>query len=103
MSYNLIITERAEVHLDSLVQYLLYKIKSRQAAKHLMDSVSSIYDRLEDNPFQFPECNDEYLFYKGYREAALTDMNYTIIFKIEGKDVFVLGVFHKLEQYERKL
>lgn len=103
MSYSLIITERAEEHIDSLVQYLLYKIKSRQAAKHLLDSVNSIYERMEENPFQFPEYNDEYLFYKGYREAALTDMNYTIIFKVEGKDVFVLGVFHKLEQYERKL
>ena len=39
----------------------------------------------------------------GYKEALLHDMNYIIIFKVEGKEVFVLGIFHELEQYKDKL
>lgn len=103
MGYRLIITDRAEELLDGLVNYLLYKLKNRQAAIHLLDNIERIYDRLEENPFQFPLSMDTYLLHKGYREAVLPDMNYVLIFKIEGNNVYVLGVFHQLEQYRKKL
>lgn len=103
MGYRLIITDRAEELLDGLVNYLLYKLKNQQAAIHLLDNIERIYDRLEENPFQFPLSMDTYLLHKGYREAVLPDMNYVLIFKIEGNNVYVLGVFHQLEQYRKKL
>lgn len=103
MDYKLIITERAEELLDSLVRYLLYRIKNEQAAIHLLDSVEHLYNRLENNPFQFPKCRDEYLSYLGYREAILPDMNYLVVFKVEKETVYVLGIFHELEQYKNKL
>ena len=103
MGYRLIITDRAEELLDGLVNYLLYKLKYQQAAIHLLDNIERIYDRLEENPFQFPLSMDTYLLHKGYREAVLPDMNYVLIFKIEGNNVYVLGVFHQLEQYRKKL
>ena len=103
MGYKLIITNRAEELLDVLVRYLLYRIKSKQAASHLLDCVDKIYELLEENPYQFPACKDDYLAHRGYKEALLHDMNYIIIFKVEGKEVFVLGIFHELEQYKDKL
>ena len=54
MTYNLIITERADELLDKLVFYLLYQLKNEQAASHLLDGVSKIYDRVAENHFQFP-------------------------------------------------
>ncbi|MBQ4522235.1 MAG: type II toxin-antitoxin system RelE/ParE family toxin [Lachnospiraceae bacterium] len=103
MHYKLIITERAEELLDGLVRYLLYRIKNQQAALHLLESIEKLYDRLEYNPFQYPFCKDEYLLQKEYREAVLTDMNYLVIYKVEDENVYVLGVFHELEQYKNKL
>jgi plasmid stabilization system protein ParE len=103
MAYNLEITDRAEELLDGLVCYLLYQKKNKQAAMHLLDSVEHIYNRLEENPFQFPDCRDEYLLRLGYKEAGLADMNYLIIFRLEGQTVYVLGIFHELEQYANKL
>ena len=103
MGYRLIITDRAEELLDGLVNYLLYKIKNQHAAIHLLDNIERLYDRLEENPLQFPFSMDTYLLHKGYREAILPDMNYVLIFKIEGTNVYVSGVFHQLEQYRRKL
>lgn len=103
MDYRLVITERAEELLDGLVHCLLHRIKNEEAAIHLLDSVSKIYDSLGENPYQFPPCKDSYLANKKYKEAALMDMNYLIIFKIEEKDVYVLGVFHELEHYKDKL
>jgi hypothetical protein len=79
MGYKLIITEQAEELLDKLIYYLLHNIKNEQAAIHLLDSVDKIYDRMEDNPFQFPECRDLYLSHLGYREAVLVDMKYLVI------------------------
>ena len=103
MGYRLIITDRAEELLDGLVNYLLYKIKNQQAAIHLLDNLERLYDRLEEKPLQFPLSADTHLLHKGYREAVFSDMNYVLIFKIEGNNVYVLGVFHQLEQYRKKL
>lgn len=76
MNYKLIIMERAEELLDGLVRYLLYQIKNKQAAVHLLDSVEQVYSRLEENPLQFPRCRDSYLSQLGYREVVFTDMKY---------------------------
>ena len=103
MVYKLVITERAEQLLDHLVYYLLFQLKNEQAAAHLLDAVSNVYERLEENPFQFPECRDAYLKSKQYREATTMDMNYVIIYRVEDGTVYVLGVFHGLESYETKV
>ena len=29
--------------------YLIYRLKNKQAAKHLLDSIDDIYNRLEDS------------------------------------------------------
>lgn len=86
-----------------MVNYLLFKIKNQQAAVHLLNGVERLYGYLENNPFQFPLCRDSHLSYRGYREAILTEMNYFIIYKVEEHCVYVLGIFHELEQYNNKL
>ena len=103
MAYKLIITEHATELLDELVYHLLYHLRNEQAAKHLLDEIDHIYDRLEDNPYQFPESRDSYLKKKGYREAIVTQMNYTVIFSVNMDSVNVMGVFHQLEDYRNKV
>ena len=61
MDYKLVISEYANELLDNLIYYLIYCLKNEQAAKHLLDGIDSIYDRLEINPFQFPVSRDSYL------------------------------------------
>lgn len=89
--------------LDHLVEYLLYHLNNDQAARHLLDGVDKLYDRLEDNPLQFPECQDVYLSKKGYREAIVLQMDYIIIFSVVEDVVNVVGIFHQLENYADKL
>ena len=88
---------------DNLVYHLIYRLKNIQAAKHLLDCIDEIYDRLEVNPFQFTECRDLYLAKKGYREAVVPQMNYIIIFDVRDDVVNVVGIFHWLENYQNKL
>ena len=103
MSYNLIITEHANQLIDNLLGYLFHKLHHPEAALHLMDELDAVYDRLEDNPLQFPESTDELLSHKGYREALLTDMDYRIVFRIEDQTVYIVGVYHGLEDYGKKV
>lgn len=101
MDYKIIITEGAEQQLDNLITYLLFELQNEQAAIHLLNQVEQIYDRLEENPFQFPLNNN--LINKDYREAILTDMSYVIIFRIENECVYIVGYFHQLENYISRL
>ncbi len=103
MVYKLIITERADELLDKLLSYLIFHLKNEQAASHLIDNIEKIYGRLEENPYQFPASKDGYLRKMGYREAVASDMDYVIIFRIDGDMVYVVGIFHQLEDYRRKI
>ena len=102
MAYKLIITEKEEELLDNLIYHLIYRLKNTQAAVHLFDSIEKIYDRLEENPFQFPESRDMILKRRGYREAVLTDMDYVIIFRVEETSVYVTGISISWRTIERK-
>ena len=53
MGYKIHVTKHADELLDDIIYHLLYSFKNDQAAKHLLDSISKIYDRLADNPYQF--------------------------------------------------
>ena len=103
MAYKLVISEHADELLDNLVYYLLYRLKNEQAAKHLLDGIDGIYDRLEINPFQFPLSRDAYLANKGYHEAVVPQMDYMVIFDLRENTVNVVGVFHQSENYQNKL
>ena len=99
MDYKLVISEHADELLDNLVYYLLYRLKSEQAARHLLDGIDGIYDRLETNPLS----RDVYLANKGYHEAVVPQMDYIVIFDVREDTVNVVGVFHQLENYRSKL
>ena len=103
MHYNLIISQRAEEMLDEIVNYLIQHLKSRQAALRLLKDLEQVYCRLKENPYQFPICKEDYLTKKEYRVVPLKNINYILIFKVLNDTVCVLGIFHQLEQYNKKL
>ncbi len=103
MAFKLEITKHANELLDNLVFHLIFRLKNEKAAIHLLEEIDHIYDRLEDNPAQFPISRDEYLAAKGYHDAFLPDMNYVVVFEFDENTVRVMGIFHELENYERKL
>ena len=103
MDYELIVSERADELIDRLASYLLNNLKNPGAAAHFLDELESIYDRLTDNPFQFPDSPDEYLFIRGYREALIETMQYKVVYRIDNQRVLIVGGFHTLEDYRRKV
>lgn len=103
MAYKLIVTEHADELLDNLVRHLLDSLKNEQAARHLLDGIENVYERLEENPLQFPLSRDAYLAGKGYHEAIVPQMDYIVVFSIGADIVNVVGIFHQLESYHRKV
>lgn len=103
MAYKLIITKHADELLDNIPHYLIYQLANEQAAVRFLDEIKNIYDRLEENPLQFPVSEDTYLANKGYREALIGQMNYIIVFSVGADVVNIVGIFHQLENYQKKL
>ncbi len=103
MVYNIITTDEMDMLLDRCVDYLLKKLKSEQAAKHLLDSVSEIYDNLEMNPKIYRLSEDSFMKALGYHEAKVPEMEYMIIYKVVESNVYILGIFHTLENYADKI
>lgn len=103
MAYKLIITEHAEKLIDNLIYHLLFQLKNEQAAIHLLNGIDTIYSFLKDNPLKFPICKNNNLAKKGYHEALVPQMKYTIVFCISNDVVYIMGVFHQLENYSTKL
>ncbi len=103
MGYNLIVSEKADENIDNLVGYLINKLKNNQAASNLLDEIEKIYGRLQENPYQFPISQDKYLSFQGYHEAHLEKMSYHMVFRIADETVFIVGVFHDLEDYAKKI
>lgn len=103
MAYKLIVTDRADEQIDRLVAYLISHLKNPEAASHFLDELEAIYELLEENPYQFAESKKEYLFLRGYREAIFHEMNYRVVFRTDSQTVYILGVFHMLEDYGRKV
>lgn len=103
MTYKLIITEHADELLDNIMYHLIYRLKNKQAAKHLLNGIEIVYKRLENNPQQFPLIKDRYLSNKGYHESIVPQMDHIIIFEIKSEIVNIIGIFHQLENYQNKL
>ena len=103
MTYNLVISDRTEELIDNIVEYLVRKLKNEQAAVHFLDDLESIYARLEENPFQFHLSADKYLKAREYREAFLPAMAYKAVFRVEDHTVYIVGVFHDLENHTVKI
>ena len=103
MAYNLIITDRAEELLHNHIYKLANRFKNENAARRLFDQIETINNRLIDNPYQFPMIRDRYLSMKGYRVAMIPKTKYILVFNIREDTVFVVGIFHQLENYLSKL
>jgi plasmid stabilization system protein ParE len=103
MIYKLIITKEMDRLLDKNIYYLIYKLKSKQSAKHFLDSVEKGYSNITKNPRMYRESEDLVLKSLHYHEAKLPDMNYIIIYKIVESTIYVLGIFHCLEDYNKKV
>ena len=99
MIYKLITTDEMNALLNQRIEYLTNVRKNKSAAEHLLSEVEKIYINLEQNPWIYRESQDPYMQAFHYREAKISHMDYLIIYKIVEQNVYLLGIFHSLENY----
>lgn len=86
MSYLTIIQPEAELDLDEGFEY--FKTQNTELAFDFLEEITKILELLESNPFLFQKAKGE------KRKVRIKRFNYSLIYKIKGKEVFILAVIH---------
>ena len=76
MHYKLTISERAESHIDNILDYVVNVLKNPGAARAIIVDIEEAYSRLEYMAESFRYCNDSYL---AGRDIARSCFRVTII------------------------
>ncbi|MBQ7760157.1 MAG: type II toxin-antitoxin system RelE/ParE family toxin [Acidaminococcaceae bacterium] len=103
MAYKLVVTENAAQQVESIVDYIMYRLHNKQAAIDVINDVEKAYSKLRVMPTAYAYCFDRYLLAKKYRNLTLEKHQYVILFQVKDNTVYVNGVFHMLENYREKL
>lgn len=103
MHYKLTISERAESHIDNILDYVVNVLKNPGAARAIIVDIEEAYSRLGYMAESYRFCNDSYLAGRGYRKIMLSRHDYLILYRVVDDEVQISGVFHMLENYARKL
>ena len=97
MDFKVIISQNAAEQLESILDYLVYKLHSPQT------EVEAAYTQLQYMAKSMPYCYDRYLLAKGYRKWPLSKHDYVLLYQVKDNVVYVNGIFHMLENYRSKL
>jgi hypothetical protein len=103
MAFKLDIPPRVKAQISHSIEYILYEFKSPQTAGKLSDDIEDAYTILSERADTFGECDDSYLAVQGYHEIKLEHYRYLFIFRIDGEIVHIVGFFHMLEDYAKKV
>ena len=103
MDYKVIFTENAMEDMDSIVEYLLFHLRNKQAACHFIDSIENGKFVLRNSAESFQLCLIPRLQSKGYRRLNLDKTQYFLLYRTENSIVFVDGIYHQFQDYENKI
>ena len=101
--YKVYITGRAFSDLRIRIGYLRNEKKSMQAAQALFDDYRETRSILANIAGALADPDDEKLKQRGLKRINFLRHNYFMLFKIEKEKVFIVRVFHGLEDYQNKL
>ncbi|MBQ6518153.1 MAG: type II toxin-antitoxin system RelE/ParE family toxin [Anaerolineaceae bacterium] len=103
MAYKLIVSDKADGQLDSILSYVTNKLKNPEAAGEILDEILDVYEMLVVFPESFALCNDPILAEKGYRKCLLSHHEYVILYLVCEEYIRISGIFHARENYLKKL
>ena len=93
MASSVLFTRAAEHDRDVIVDYLLEKLQSRQAAERFLDELERLIGVLEELPESFPCAQDRSLAALDLRKAPC--LNYFVLYRAEGDTVHLMRIFHQ--------
>lgn len=103
MGYKLLVTQKAEQDVDSILSYIMNELGNPAAAVKLMTDIEERYDRLEEQPKMYAECTQPLPRARHYRKCVIG--GYVMIYRVDEdeKTVYIERFFSDLEDYAEKL
>lgn len=99
MAYSVHFAAEALADQESIVHYLAVTLINHEAAKHFIGELEEIASLLEEMPGAFPFSSEPRLRTLGYQKALF--MNYVLLFRTEGKTVYIVRIFHQSQNYAK--
>ncbi len=101
--FEVVLTVNAEVQTQKILDYIFYELENTQAAYSVEQDMKETIDRLSYVAGNLKFCDDPDLRALEYRTIHLKRHSYFMLYKIVGTYVYVIGVYHDMQDYENTL
>lgn len=81
MAYKLIISERFEKDLDSILNYISYRLYNPSAANRMLCKTEEVISRIVENPLLYPLYHTDEFEKKGYHYVVVA--NYLLFYQVD--------------------
>ena len=98
--YEIILTDAAVIHSQKILDYIFFELRNAQAARSVEQDMKETTKRLSHVAGNLKLCDDPKLRDLGYRTIHLKRHKYFMLYKIVGMRVYVVGIYHDLQDYE---
>ena len=98
MAYEIIYTETFEREYDEILQYLVMRLHTPQAAQALMTALDDTCSLLADNPELKALSSKPMLEELGFREWLVK--NYVVVYRAEDDFLYLEHIFHQSQDFE---
>lgn len=99
-SYNIIVSPKALSQLNSYIDYIQYTLLNDQASRNVWQDALETRNLLSSIAGSLKYCRHPQLKEKGYRAIHFKHHRYTMLYRVEGTDVYVDAIYHQLQDYE---
>ena len=103
MDFKVVLTNRAEIQAQKILDYIVYELKNVQAALSVEQDMKDTAARLSYMAGSLKLCDDANLRALGYRTIHFIRHKYFMIYKIVDNCAYVTGIYHDLQDYENIL
>lgn len=90
----------AKRRMDMYVSYTLEKLRNRQAARAILDDAKATKKKLSVIADTLKVCDNPVLARHGYRKINFEKHRFLMIYRIQGNQVLIDGMFHELQDYD---
>lgn len=101
MEYEVIISDRAQAQLDQFIFYILVKLGNEQVAQNVLNDAEETKTKLSHIAGSLKLCDNPKLRALGYRVIRFSRHRYMMVFRIDKNVVYVEGIYHELQDYEK--
>lgn len=102
-TYRVKITPDAKADLKRYKNYLKDVKKSSQAAKNVVQDFNATAAKLKNAAASLGDSENPKLKARNLKRINFIKHDYFLLYRIEGEYVYVINMFHSLEDYENKL